>query len=115
MAAQKESKWNEAAHAALCGALTNALSEAGSAPAKHKDSILEFMTGKGFSFTWEGVRQVVFDYVVIYICFHVAPFHSPRHKLSQNTNERLPPSLTISPLHRYASRPRSSIYINQYA
>ncbi|KAM7222047.1 hypothetical protein V8F06_002552 [Rhypophila decipiens] len=59
MCAAKESKWCEAAHSALCGALTNALAEAGSTPAKHKDSILEFMESKGQVFTWEGIRYVV--------------------------------------------------------
>ncbi|KAM7183460.1 hypothetical protein V8F33_013570 [Rhypophila sp. PSN 637] len=59
MCAAKESKWCEAAHSALCGALTNALVEAGSSPAKHKDSILEFMESKGQVFTWEGIRYVV--------------------------------------------------------
>lgn len=52
----KESKWCDEAHAALCGALTNALAEAGSGPAKHKDSIMEFMVSKQQSFTWEGIR-----------------------------------------------------------
>ena len=45
----KESKWCDDAHAALCGALTNALAEAGSGPAKHKDSIMAFMASKNRS------------------------------------------------------------------
>lgn len=52
----KESKWSDEAHAALCGALTNALVESGSGPAKYKDSIMEFMASKNQSFTWEGIR-----------------------------------------------------------
>lgn len=56
MSGAKESKWSDEAHTALCGALTNALFDAGSSPAKHKDAIMEFMASRGQSFTWEGIR-----------------------------------------------------------
>ncbi|KAM7209538.1 hypothetical protein V8F20_000276 [Naviculisporaceae sp. PSN 640] len=56
MSVPKESKWCDEAHAALCGALADALFDAGSSPAKHKDAIMEFMASKGQAFTWEGIR-----------------------------------------------------------
>ena len=56
MSAQSEGKWNNEAHSALCGALTDALFAAGSAPAKHKDEILSHLATKGLDFTWEGIR-----------------------------------------------------------
>ncbi|KAK3946302.1 hypothetical protein QBC46DRAFT_444446 [Diplogelasinospora grovesii] len=56
MAAIKESKWNLEAHAALCGALADALTAAGSRPSDHKDSIMAVMATKGHEFTWEAIR-----------------------------------------------------------
>ena len=52
----KESKWNDEAHAALAGALGDALVEAGSAPAKHRETIISSMSAKGHEFTWEAIR-----------------------------------------------------------
>ncbi|KAK0634764.1 hypothetical protein B0T17DRAFT_611729 [Bombardia bombarda] len=59
MSGAKEPKWNDDAHAALCGALAESLLEAGSQPSKHKDTIMAFMAAMGQQFTWEGIRLFV--------------------------------------------------------
>ncbi|KAK3683718.1 hypothetical protein B0T22DRAFT_443728 [Podospora appendiculata] len=54
--ASKDSKWNDAAHVALLGAVVDALFEAGSSPAKNKDMIMKTMAAQGLDFTWEAIR-----------------------------------------------------------
>lgn len=53
----KEGKWNNDAHSALCAALAEALSAAGSSATQKKDLILAVMKSQGQeSFTWESIR-----------------------------------------------------------
>ncbi|KAK3387012.1 hypothetical protein B0H63DRAFT_521090 [Podospora didyma] len=52
----KESRWNNEAHGHLAGALVEALAEAGSSTAKHKDLIVASMEARGMDFTWEAIR-----------------------------------------------------------
>jgi hypothetical protein len=52
----KNDRWNNEAHVALCVALVDALNAADSPATRHKTEITETMKSKGFDFTWEAVR-----------------------------------------------------------
>lgn len=54
--AKPESKWNSESHAALCGALADALAASGSSTTSHRQEIHSALLEKGFTFTWEAIR-----------------------------------------------------------
>ncbi|KAK0706569.1 hypothetical protein B0T26DRAFT_461282 [Lasiosphaeria miniovina] len=53
----KESKWNNDAHMALCGALAEVMAMNNVLVSKHRDVVIGFLEAKGLDFTWEGIRK----------------------------------------------------------